>query len=103
MTIRDRFMAEQRTMVLADRTGLNSRTRSTSQTSSSPTSTCANASSCGWARYQKFDDAFTFQSSRRLEHGWVWAHAYQFEPGLPRTFIVECTEETLGEVRLRRT
>ncbi|MBV8406187.1 MAG: bifunctional salicylyl-CoA 5-hydroxylase/oxidoreductase, partial [Alphaproteobacteria bacterium] len=27
------------------------------------------------------------------EHGWVWAHAYQFEPETA-TFIVECSEET---------
>jgi anthraniloyl-CoA monooxygenase len=41
---------------------------------------------------QKFDDAFTF-IFEKTEHGWVWAHAYQFEPETA-TFIVECSEET---------
>lgn len=41
---------------------------------------------------QKFDDAFTF-IFEETEHGWVWAHAYQFEPETA-TFIVECNEET---------
>src|SRR5690606_19193555 len=27
------------------------------------------------------------------EHGWVWAHAYQFDPETA-TFIVECTQDT---------
>jgi anthraniloyl-CoA monooxygenase len=40
---------------------------------------------------QKFD-AFTF-AFVETEHGWIWAHAYQFEPGAS-TFIVECSEET---------
>ncbi len=41
---------------------------------------------------QKFDDAFTFifESTR---HGWVWAHAYQFDRDTA-TFIVECSEDT---------
>ena len=38
---------------------------------------------------QHFDDAFGF-FFEQTEHGWVWAHAYQFEPGTS-TFIVECT------------
>ncbi|HKU96954.1 MAG TPA: bifunctional salicylyl-CoA 5-hydroxylase/oxidoreductase, partial [Vineibacter sp.] len=41
---------------------------------------------------QKFDDAFTF-IFEETEHGWIWAHAYQFEPETA-TFIVECSEET---------
>src|SRR4249920_1624116 len=41
---------------------------------------------------QKFDDAFTF-IFEETEHGWVWAHAYQFESETA-TFIVECSEET---------
>ncbi len=40
---------------------------------------------------QKFDDAFTF-IFERTEHGWVWAHAYQFDRDTA-TFIVECSEE----------
>lgn len=41
---------------------------------------------------QKFDDAFTF-IFEETEHGWVWAHAYQFDDKMA-TFIVECGPET---------
>jgi anthraniloyl-CoA monooxygenase len=41
---------------------------------------------------QKFDDAFTF-IFEETEHGWIWAHAYQFD-GDTATFIVECSEAT---------
>jgi len=41
---------------------------------------------------QKFDDAFTF-IFEKTEHGWLWAHAYQFDADTA-TFIVECTQET---------
>ena len=41
---------------------------------------------------QKFDDAFTF-IFEHTEHGWVWAHAYQFDKETA-TFIVECSEDT---------
>lgn len=40
----------------------------------------------------KFDDAFTF-IFERTEHGWVWAHVYQFDADTA-TFIVECLPET---------
>ncbi|MGG7566773.1 bifunctional salicylyl-CoA 5-hydroxylase/oxidoreductase [Rhodovulum sp. DZ06] len=39
----------------------------------------------------KFDDAFTF-IFEETEHGWVWAHAYQFDDDTA-TFIVECGPE----------
>jgi anthraniloyl-CoA monooxygenase len=42
--------------------------------------------------HQKFDDAFTFVFEP-TEHGWVWAHAYQFDAATA-TFIVECSEDT---------
>ena len=42
--------------------------------------------------HAKFDDAFTFVFEE-TEHGWIWAHAYQFDPETA-TFIVECSEET---------
>ena len=42
--------------------------------------------------HQKFDDAFTF-IFENTEHGWVWAHAYQFD-GDTATFIVECSQAT---------
>jgi anthraniloyl-CoA monooxygenase len=42
--------------------------------------------------HQRFDDAFTF-IFEETPHGWIWAHAYQFEPETA-TFIVECSEPT---------
>ena len=41
---------------------------------------------------QKFDDAFTF-IFEETAHGWVWAHAYQFDADTA-TFIVECSQAT---------
>lgn len=41
---------------------------------------------------QKFDDAFTF-IFEETEHGWIWVHAYQFDPDTA-TFIIECSDET---------
>jgi anthraniloyl-CoA monooxygenase len=41
---------------------------------------------------QKFDKAFTF-IFEETEHGWIWAHAYQFDSDTA-TFIVECSEGT---------
>ena len=42
--------------------------------------------------HAKFDDAFTF-IFEKTKHGWVWAHAYQFDPDTA-TFIVECAQDT---------
>jgi anthraniloyl-CoA monooxygenase len=41
---------------------------------------------------QRFNDAFTFMFEQTA-HGWVWAHAYQFDADTS-TFIVECRPET---------
>ena len=41
---------------------------------------------------QSFQDAFTF-IFEETPHGWIWAHAYQFDAATA-TFIVECSEET---------
>jgi anthraniloyl-CoA monooxygenase len=41
---------------------------------------------------QRFHDAFTFVFEE-TEHGWIWAHAYQFDAETA-TFIVECSEAT---------
>ncbi len=41
---------------------------------------------------QRFNDAFTFMFEQ-TGHGWVWAHAYQFDRDTS-TFIVECRPET---------
>ncbi|MDP3264708.1 MAG: bifunctional salicylyl-CoA 5-hydroxylase/oxidoreductase [Tabrizicola sp.] len=42
--------------------------------------------------HAKFDDAFTF-IFEKTEHGWVWAHVYQFDRDTA-TFIVECLPQT---------
>ena len=42
--------------------------------------------------HAKFNDAFTF-IFEKTEHGWVWAHVYQFDHDTA-TFIVECLPET---------
>jgi anthraniloyl-CoA monooxygenase len=42
--------------------------------------------------HQKFDGAFTF-IFEKTEHGWVWAHVYQFDDNTA-TFIVECLPAT---------
>jgi anthraniloyl-CoA monooxygenase len=41
---------------------------------------------------QRFQDAFTF-IFEETEHGWIWAHAYQFDADTA-TFIVECSDAT---------
>jgi anthraniloyl-CoA monooxygenase len=41
---------------------------------------------------QGFQDAFTF-IFEETAHGWIWAHAYQFDAHTA-TFIVECSEAT---------
>lgn len=45
-----------------------------------------------WLGTTQAFDAFTF-AFVETPHGWIWAHAYQFEPEAS-TFIVECTEAT---------
>ncbi len=45
-----------------------------------------------WLGTNQSFEAFTF-AFVKTPHGWIWAHAYQFEPGAS-TFIVECTEAT---------
>ena len=45
-----------------------------------------------WLGTSQAFDAFTF-AFVQTPHGWIWAHAYQFEPGAS-TFIVECSEAT---------
>ncbi len=42
--------------------------------------------------HQRFDDAFAF-FFEKTEHGWIWAHAYQFDRDTS-TFIVECQPQT---------
>ena len=72
--------------------GLNSRTRTLYAEAFQPDIETRRNKFVWLGTAQSFDDAFTF-IFERTEHGWVWAHAYQFEPGLA-TFIVECAPET---------
>ena len=44
-----------------------------------------------YGTHQRFD-AFNF-IFKKTEHGWIWAHAYQFDKDTA-TFIVECAPET---------
>ena len=45
-----------------------------------------------WLGTHQTFDAFTF-AFEETPHGWVWAHAYQFDADTA-TFIVECSEQT---------
>ncbi|WP_426027532.1 bifunctional salicylyl-CoA 5-hydroxylase/oxidoreductase [Brevundimonas sp. TWP2-3-4b2] len=45
-----------------------------------------------WLGTTRAFGAFTF-AFVETPHGWIWAHAYQFEPGTS-TFIAECSETT---------
>jgi len=45
-----------------------------------------------WLGTKQSFDAFSFAFVETPD-GWIWAHAYQFEPGAS-TFIVECSEAT---------
>lgn len=45
-----------------------------------------------WLGTTQTFEAFTF-AFEETPHGWIWAHAYQFEPGAS-TFILECSEAT---------
>ena len=49
---------------------------------------------------QKFNDAFTF-IFERSKHGWIWAHAYQFDADTA-TFIVECQQDTWNRFGFER-
>lgn len=53
-----------------------------------------------WLGTRRAFEAFTF-AFVETPHGWVWAHAYRFEPGLS-TFIVECTEATWRDLGFDR-
>ncbi len=72
--------------------GLNSRTRMEFAEHFKPDVDIRKCPFTWLGTHQKFDDAFTF-IFEKTEHGWVWAHAYQFDPDTA-TFIVECAQET---------
>jgi anthraniloyl-CoA monooxygenase len=84
------YMATRDLVVAAD--GLNSRSRATFAEVFRPDIDVRKCKFVWLGTHQKFDDAFTF-IFEETEHGWVWAHAYQFDNDTA-TFIVECSEET---------
>ena len=84
------YMETHDLVVAAD--GLNSRSRATFADVFKPDIDVRKCKFVWLGTRQKFDDAFTF-IFEKTEHGWVWAHAYQFEPETA-TFIVECSDET---------
>jgi anthraniloyl-CoA monooxygenase len=77
-------------VVAAD--GLNSRTRSEFAQVFKPAVDTRKNKFVWLGTHQKFDDAFTF-IFEETAHGWIWAHAYQFDTDTA-TFIVECSEAT---------
>ncbi|WP_118133452.1 bifunctional salicylyl-CoA 5-hydroxylase/oxidoreductase [Oceanicella sp. SM1341] len=84
------LMGEYDLVVAAD--GLNSRTRTKFAGAFKPDIDVRKCKFVWLGTHQKFDNAFTF-IFEKTEHGWVWAHAYQFDADTA-TFIVECGPET---------
>ncbi|MDX2202624.1 MAG: bifunctional salicylyl-CoA 5-hydroxylase/oxidoreductase [Hyphomicrobiaceae bacterium] len=72
--------------------GLNSKTRNELAAAFKPDIDVRRCKFVWLGTQQKFNDAFTF-IFERTAHGWVWAHAYQFDADTA-TFIVECAQET---------
>ena len=77
-------------VVAAD--GLNSRTRMLYKQSFKPDIDERLCRFVWLGTHQTFADAFTF-IFEETPHGWVWAHAYQFDDKTA-TFIVECARDT---------
>ncbi len=72
--------------------GINSRVRNEYQDVFKPDIDTRRCKFVWLGTHQKFDDAFTF-IFEKTQHGWVWAHVYQFD-ATTATFIVECLPET---------
>jgi anthraniloyl-CoA monooxygenase len=72
--------------------GVNSRVRSSKAEIFKPDIDVRACKYIWLGTHQKFDNAFTF-IFEETEHGWIWAHAYQFDAETA-TFIVECSEAT---------
>ncbi|NBB96768.1 MAG: bifunctional salicylyl-CoA 5-hydroxylase/oxidoreductase, partial [Alphaproteobacteria bacterium] len=84
-------LAETHDLVVAC-DGLNSRTRTQFQDHFQPDIDLRECPFVWLGTHQTFSDAFTF-IFEQTEHGWVWAHAYQFDDSTA-TFIVECAQDT---------
>ena len=72
--------------------GINSRTRAALSEHFRPDIDLRECKFIWLGTHQKFDDAFTF-IFEKTEHGWMWAHVYQFDESTA-TFIVECQQGT---------
>ncbi|WP_370283353.1 bifunctional salicylyl-CoA 5-hydroxylase/oxidoreductase [Pseudooceanicola sp.] len=86
----DALKAEYDLVVAAD--GINSKTRTQYAEAFKPEIDTRACKFVWLGTRAKFDDAFTF-IFKKTPHGWVWAHAYQFDADTA-TFIVECAEDT---------
>ncbi|MGR3586803.1 MAG: bifunctional salicylyl-CoA 5-hydroxylase/oxidoreductase [Pseudooceanicola nanhaiensis] len=86
----DALKAEYDLVVAAD--GINSKTRTQYADAFKPEIDTRACKFVWLGTRAKFDDAFTF-IFKKTPHGWVWAHAYQFDADTA-TFIVECAEDT---------
>ncbi|MBB3919509.1 bifunctional salicylyl-CoA 5-hydroxylase/oxidoreductase [Rhizobium fabae] len=86
----EEFRTDYDLVVAAD--GLNSRVRSEYAEHFKPQVDVRPCKFIWLGTHQKFDDAFTF-IFEKTEHGWIWAHVYQFDADTA-TFIVECSHET---------
>ncbi|MGR3565376.1 MAG: bifunctional salicylyl-CoA 5-hydroxylase/oxidoreductase [Heliomarina sp.] len=86
----DALSKEYDLVVAAD--GINSRVRSHYAEHFKPEIDTRACKFVWLGTHAKFDNAFTF-IFEKTKHGWVWAHAYQFDSDTA-TFIVECSEET---------
>ncbi|TIQ34511.1 MAG: bifunctional salicylyl-CoA 5-hydroxylase/oxidoreductase [Mesorhizobium sp.] len=84
------FMETHDLVVAAD--GLNSKSRAVFADVFKPDIDTRKCKFVWLGTTQKFDDAFTF-IFEKTEHGWLWAHAYQFDSETA-TFIVECSQQT---------
>ena len=72
--------------------GLNSKVRTEFESKFQPDIDMRKCKFVWLGTKQKFDDAFTF-IFEETKHGWIWAHAYQFDKDTA-TFIVECSQQT---------
>ncbi|MCR8723178.1 bifunctional salicylyl-CoA 5-hydroxylase/oxidoreductase [Frigidibacter sp. ROC022] len=72
--------------------GINSRIRREYESAFRPDVDLRKCKFVWLGTHQKFDDAFTF-IFEKTEHGWAWAHVYQFDANTA-TFIVECLQPT---------
>ena len=89
-TTADDFRKDYDLVVACD--GINSRVRTEYISEFKPDIDIRECKFIWLGTHQKFDDAFTF-IFKKTEHGWMWAHVYQFDDNTA-TFIVECQQGT---------